>query len=181
MDWGNLALFWVLGAGVLFVLNLLLFRVGFIRKLLYIGSSVALIACGFELSKLLKEHSVLIGGSTLSWENGNIDTLLVTCMIMLIMVLLMSVGDSLLDFEEGTDYGIDVTEFLGTYFFSVSEERISIPSFFIYYAGASVIAILVYYIFVFWAKWFSVFGVIGCVALGYLFIIKPILIKLFDI
>lgn len=176
MDWGNLILFWALAGVVLFVLNFILFRFGFVRKLIYIVCSIILIVVGFEVNKLIKENTVMIGGS-ISWDNSNIDTLIVTSMVMLIMVLLMSVGDSLLDFEDAYEYDVDVMEFFGTYFFSVSEETVSVPSFLTYYAIATVVALIIYFVGIVWWKWFWTFGVVGCIALGYELIIKPILLK----
>ncbi len=180
MDWGNLILFWFIGMFILLILNVLLFRFALVRKLVYLVASIILIACGFNLGALLKKDSFLIGGSTLSWDNSNIDTMIVFSVIMLILVLLMSIGDSLLDFEEDIGFNVNVSEFLGSYFFSVSEERITVPSFFTYYAVATVIALVIHYVCVIWLKWFNIFGILGCVALAYMIVIKPILIKLSD-
>ena len=180
MDWGNLILFWIIAAVVLLIVNFTLFRLGFIRKLLHIACSIILIICGFEVNKLLEKEAFMIGGSSLSWDNDNIDTLIMVSVIMLIMLVLISFGDSLLDFEESTDYDVDVTGFLGVYFFSVSEETVHFPSFFMYYGIATVVGLVTYFVFIFLLHWFWIFGVLGCIALAYELVVKPIILKLFS-
>lgn len=178
MDWGNLILFWFIGAFVLLILNFILFRFAFVRKLIFIASSIVLIASGFSLGDMIKKNSTMIGGKLLWNTTDRIETLILMSVIMFIFVLLMSFGDSLLEFEECDEYDVSVTEFLGTYFFKVSEHAISVPSFFTYYAISTGISLVVYFVFISWFHVFNIFGIFGCIALGYLLIIKPILLKL---
>ncbi|MCH5179773.1 MAG: hypothetical protein J1F32_00965 [Erysipelotrichales bacterium] len=173
MDLGNLVLFWFLGALVLMILNFIFFRFAFIRKLVYAVCSVGLVAVGFSL----KEEIIKNGGELTSYRNNNIETLTTFSVILLLFVILMSFGDSLMDFSEETGYSVSGFELFGTYFFSISEETIEIADFFTYYAIATVGALAIWLICFVWFHWFAIFGILGCVALGFLFVLKPLLFR----
>lgn len=176
MDWGNLILFWFISLAVLFILNFLLFRFSLIRKLITIGSGAILTLCGFEVNKLLKQYAYTSG--VFGWDNSNIDTLLVVSVIMLIIVLLMSFGDSLLDFEDTTFYSSNVVRSFGLYFISISEETVPVSTFFTSYAISTGVAIAIYFVAIHLLKWFWIFGVLGCIVLTYEILLKPILLSL---
>ena len=179
MEWGNAILLWAIGAFVLLILNFTVLRFGFIRKALYIISTILLIAVGFSFNSEVAKVMTNMGGK-IEWNIGNnVPSLATFSTIDLIFVILLSFGDSLSDFEDTTDYNVDVTSFLGVYFFKCSEEVVSVPSFFSYYLISTVAGLVVYIVGVCWLHWFAIYGIIGIIILAYIFVIKPILLKLF--
>ncbi len=180
MEWGNVILLWLIGAVVLLILNFTLFRIGIIRKLVYIGLAILLIAVGFSFKTEVAKVVTNMGGK-IEWNKGNkVPTLASFSTVILLFVTLLSFGDSLLDFDDSTEYNVDFFSFLGTYFFRVSEETVSFPSFFTYYGISTVFALIVYLVGVCWLHWFAIYGIIGIIILVYIFIVKPILLKFVD-
>lgn len=164
-------------AGILSLLNFLLFRFAIVRKIVFALSSILLIACGFDVGGMLERESYKYAGSHLGWDNSNIDTMILISSFMLLMAVLMTFGDSLLDFEESTEYNVDVSEFLGSYYLNVSEHTCAAPQFYIYYAISTAAAVLVYFLGIEWLRWFYIYGILGCIFLAYLVIIKPLILK----
>lgn len=177
MDLGNAIFFWILSGVVLLVLNFILFRFGFVRKLITLASSIGLIIIGFDVSKRLKENAIYINGGV-SWDDEVTVTLVTLCVVMVGIVLLMSFDDTLMDFEDGLQYDVEGFAFLGTYYITgVTVEHVEFPSFLTCYGIATAIAIVVYFVGIKLLKWFWMFGVFGIIALAWLVVIKPILLK----